>query len=179
MQGLIVLLLLNSVSLIYMRAWKSRWWYLLQRSRQAKKLGWGHTPGETALVVNLGQLLPCPPPHRGRNGQSPEMRTLPMESLNSTFLTKAEIANGAKIKNPLPCSPAQWLSQNHFRREWWRSDGPLNAWYFLKVCSEPSEEQHRQGWVEVGPEHILPSLYWSHRTASEYNPLPQQPPGIQ
>lgn len=38
-QGLIVLLSLNSVSLIHMRAWKGRWWYLLQRSRKAKKLG--------------------------------------------------------------------------------------------------------------------------------------------
>lgn len=120
MQGLIVLLSFNSVSLIHMRAWKGRWCYLQQRSRKAKKLGWGHTPGETALVMNLGQLFPCSPPVRERNGQSPEMRTLPMEILNSTFLTKAEISNGAEIKTPLPCSPAQRLAQNHFRREWWR-----------------------------------------------------------
>lgn len=135
-QGLIVLLSFNSVSLIHFRAWKGRWWYLQQRSRKAKKLGWGHTAGETALVMNLGHLLPCSPPHRERNGQSPEMRTLPMEILNSTFLTKAKISNVAEIKKPLPCSPAWGLSQNHFRGEWQCCDGQLNTWYFFKKFAQ-------------------------------------------
>ena len=32
--------------------------------------------------------------------------------------------------------------------------------------------------MEAEPEHFLPSLYWSHRTASAHSALSQQAPGI-